>query len=704
MFAFFVYNVYMKFFKKDILKYGTIILIFLAPLVYFGSMVFPHIASKTFFFYGFANILFFYWIYIIIVDKSYRLSKKQILFLSPLFAYIIWMTLAGLFAVNSHLAFWSTLGRGTGLMTLYYATALLLIIISLVRHFGQAYLIAIVRWFLYSSFIVALTVWFGNEGFHIQSGLFINSGGGGIIGNSSLAAAYFMFSLFFGVFLLFSKSLSKIRKIFISIIMAVILFSPLFINLYRLFKKGDILGSARGAILGIIVGVGVYLVSYFVFSKNKIMKILGIIGVVTMVVVFSVGWVKFMNPNTNIHKKFTEVATGTRFLFWDVAKVSMNKHPLLGYGPENYMIAFQENFNPKILNKELSVESWNDRAHNIYFDTGVSGGYPAILFYAVFLLSIFYGVFVLFKEGKISLMQLCSIYGLLSAYIFQNLFVFDSTLSILSLLILAGLIYGSIDYINKDKKENKLEKQNGVLEDKTAKVIIGSSVFIIFITVFVYTSVLPARKAFALGHVFGSPISTRSSMYNGLLSGSNVGNDWDVSGFAHDIYKFYASNSQALKNDKSIIPIYEKDINSLIKYLEEIEKTNKTDFRLYMKIFNLYSTSIFIGDKSLDQNTGEYLLGVLDKAINLSPHNPEVYWGMAQLYAWSGNIKGIEESYKKAIAIDPQVSASHKLLIQFAQAIRDEKLYNEAIIQAEKDIPGFVEANKKELNIIQNNI
>ena len=75
---------------------------------------------------------------------------------------------------------------------------------------------------------------------------------------------------------------------------------------------------------------------------------------------------------------------------------------------------------------------------------------------------------------------------------------------------------------------------------------------------------------------------------------------------------------------------------------------------------------------------------------------------MAQLYAWQGDLRGIEQAYKQAIAIDPGVDVSHELLIKFAQTFNLPKLYNEAIIQAEKDIPGFVESNKKELNITTN--
>jgi O-antigen ligase len=691
----------MKFFKEDLLKYGTLLLFFLTPIVFFGQKVYPHITSKTFFFYGFAGILFFYWLYIIIIDKSYRLSKKQWIFFIPLFLYIIWMTLAGILATNSHLSFWSSLGRGTGLLTLYYSTAVSIVVASLVKRNGMTYVYSLLKWFMVSALIVAISVWLGDEGLHIQSKLFLNSGGGGLMGNSSLAAAYLIFAFFLGFYLLFAKSISVKWKWFVSIIMSVIIFSPLFINIYGLIARDNILGSARGAILGIMAGLGAIALIYFALSKNKIIKIFGLIGIFASLITFSIGWMQFMKPDTIIHNKFTEVASGTRFLFWDVAQKSIDKHPWFGYGPENFMIAFQENFDPKILDIGINHESWNDRAHNMYFETGVNGGYPAIAFYFIFILSIFYAFYRIFKKEKISRLQASILCGLVVAYIFQNLFVFDSVLSIMIFFTLAGLVYG-LDSYNKEeknKKDKKNERLEGVITDPSVKIFIGGTLVVLCVTSLIFFAISPARKATVIGVVLNIPIEMRYLRYNELLRGSSVGNDWDVSGFADDSYKDYARNPQKVKSDKNMLAIYKKDLTSFLEYLETIAKENPTDYRLYIKIFHLYSTYIYLNDQPSDPILMKHLFEVLNQAKELSPTNPEVYWGMAQLYAWQGDFKAIEQVYKEAIAIDPKVSASHKLLIQFAGAIKDQKLYNEAIIQAEKDIPGFVEANKKELNI-----
>ena len=72
--------------------------------------------------------------------------------------------------------------------------------------------------------------------------------------------------------------------------------------------------------MGIIVGVGVIILCYLAFAKNKVVKTFGIIGIVVSVLVFSFVWIKLVTPNTFLNQKFFETATGTRLIFWDVSQ------------------------------------------------------------------------------------------------------------------------------------------------------------------------------------------------------------------------------------------------------------------------------------------------------------------------------------------------------------------------------------------------
>ena len=187
--------------REKALKYGSYLLVFILPLVYFGGRIYPHVASKQFFFYGFVEILAGFWIYTLVTDRSYRLTKKSLVYFIPMASFLAWMTIAGILAVNSNLSFWSSLNRGTGLLTLYHSALFALIIASLIRRYGISYLYGLLQWFVGGSFILAISVWLGSEGLNFPYAFLQTDGGGGLMGNSSAAAEYLMFAPFFGAFL-----------------------------------------------------------------------------------------------------------------------------------------------------------------------------------------------------------------------------------------------------------------------------------------------------------------------------------------------------------------------------------------------------------------------------------------------------------------------------------------------------------------------
>src|SRR5258706_1015031 len=118
--------------REKVIKYGTFLIVGVTPILYLGSSWYlPHVTPKTFFFYGGVEIIFALWLYTLAIDRSYRLDKKTLLFFVPIIGYVLWVTIAGLRAVRPEMAFWSSLERATGLLTLYHVLALLFVITSL---------------------------------------------------------------------------------------------------------------------------------------------------------------------------------------------------------------------------------------------------------------------------------------------------------------------------------------------------------------------------------------------------------------------------------------------------------------------------------------------------------------------------------------------------------------------------------------------
>jgi hypothetical protein len=674
----------MKELRENVLKYGTIGVIFLLPLLYWSDRAFAHLTSKTFFFYGVVVWLFALWIYSASVDHTWRLERRQVYWLIPLWMYVAWMTVAGSMAYNPHLAFWSSLGRGTGLITLYSVTAFALIAASVFKKYGRVYLYQLMQWVVASGAILGITLWCGNEGFNLPYKFLIQSGGGGLMGNSSLAAAYFMFVLAFGGILLVEKTISQTKKWWIAAGLAIVLFSPIFFDLHGLLVGHGIWGSARGATLAIFVGIASVCVFWLLFSEKKLQKSIGIGMIVVGILAFGVLWGKLVDPSTKLHQQFAKAASGTRFIFWDTAQEAMNKHPWVGYGPENYMIAFQRHFNPKMLLSEFNNEAWSDRAHNVYYDTGVSAGYPGIVLYGALLISILFLVGRAVQSRSFSRAQGAILAALVIAYVFQNLFVFDSVVSLAHL----GLLVAIAVMIQEEKKS----KENfASITDSDIQITLAVVLALSAAIGWWYLAVRPSQKAVAYGTVLEMSLNKRPDHYKELLLGSRIGEDWDVSGFAHDEYKLYAKDPIAVKSNDQLRTYGEKDIMAFITYLEDVATRNPTDYRLYLKIVHLYATYIYLNDQPLDPALADHIMKTARYAQTLSPTDPEAQWGIAQIAIWQNDAKTALDAYRAGIAIDPTIASSHDVYLSLLKTIGDKKTYASALIEAKKDVLGYVE-------------
>ncbi len=247
------------------------------------------------------------------------------------------------------------------------------------------------------------------------------------------------------------------------------------------------------------------------------------------------------------------------------------------------------------------------------------------------------------------------------------------------LFAVAGIVY--ILQSDEEKLKNTEIYSRSILKNSMIVIL-----FVLFVISFIYLSFLPAKKSSDYAEVFGSTIN---KSFDTLLLGSHIGMDWDVSGMAYDAFRSFARNPVETKNNKEVLPYVVKDLTGMLQYLESIAKNNKTDYRLYISMVDLYNTKTYLTDAPNDTASANHLFDLLTIAHKLSPTNPEFYWIQAQIYAWSGDMGSIIQSYQDAIAIDPSIPVSHNLLIQFAVSSKNQKLYTEAVAQAEKDIPNF---------------
>lgn len=635
--------------------------------------------SKTFVFYGLVEIMFGLWLYTILVNPRFRLNKKTLIIFSPFVVYVIWFAITSFTAISPNMSIWSSFGRGTGLLTMVHILGLAFIVASLFVYKGfKSYGQKLLNYFLAGGFIMSLSVWLGNEGFNLGVKFLQESKGGGLIGNSSLSAIYLLFVFFLALFLFFKNGADKGQKIWSSLVMSTIILSPLFLDVYGLLNGQSMLGSARASLIGLVAGLTTAILIYLATSKKKALKIVGIAGIVLGVISSVFIYTSLLKSDTVIHQKFGAVAGENRFIFWDISKKALEEKPILGFGPENYSIVYQKYFDPSIYQTEGSVEVWNDKAHNVFFEIGVSSGWVGIVLYILFLVSLFYGVYVSYRNNKTNRIQIGVLFGLLVSYIISNLFAFDSLTSLLGLSIFVGLVFG----LNQDI----FEKETVVKESTKLAVFVMVTVLIILGIVFFV--IKPIGKAKTIVLVNSMSLNTRPDHYvdfsKYIMKDSNV----EFADIADDMYRLYSKSLGDIKENEELLSYAQKDLEKFLQFLETTIDKDDYNYKLYLSTARLYNISIILGsDKSTDKLSR--ILDLENKAKVLSPDDPQVYWTTAESYAiFKDYSKSIAE-LQTAIEIDPHLAWSHKLLIKLAKDLGHQELYNESLNRAKDEIPGF---------------
>ena len=96
---------------------------------------------------------------------------------------------------------------------------------------------------------------------------------------------------------------------------------------------------------------------------------------------------------------------------------------------------FNQYYNPKL----WTQEAWFDRSHNIFLDWLIDAGLLGLIAYLYLFMVVLY--YVWRQSGPFKLGEKSLITGMLAAYLFHNLFVFDNLVSYLYLVIILGYVH-----------------------------------------------------------------------------------------------------------------------------------------------------------------------------------------------------------------------------------------------------------------------
>ncbi len=417
------------------LRYTALGILVLVPFISFivasgGSFLglnlfFPYITGKNFVFRILVELLLLVYLILAIKDPQYR-PKASWLFWSVT-AFVAWVGIATIFSVDPVKSFWSNFERMEGYITLIHLFALFVVagaVLTVNKWWERFFQITIAASVIMGFFGVMQL--FNPELISTQSGSRLDT----TFGNATYLAVYMLIHVFLTLFLLIRERKSQTARWLYG--------TALVLQVVCLFFT-----ETRGAALGLVGGLiimGAYIALRARGSEWTLLRKVAIGGLLSVVLLAGLF---FALKDTSVVRgtpmlsrlasiSLDDPTTMSRFLhIWPMAIQGGLERPLTGWGQENFNYVFNKNYSPEM----YSQEQWFDRAHNQFLDWFVAAGVPAFLLYiALFVLA----AWAFIRSSALSVPEQGALLGLLAAYGFNNLFVFDNIMSaVLFYLVLA---------------------------------------------------------------------------------------------------------------------------------------------------------------------------------------------------------------------------------------------------------------------------
>lgn len=616
-------------FLKQIIFWGVSISLF-TPLIYSSKYYFPFVGPKSLYFMFFCQVIFFAWLVLAIYNKKYRPRKNAVILAFCLFVFL--MALSGAFGVDPSRSFWSKFERMSGILMWFSMFGFSLAISSTLKTIAEWKKIFFVS--LGIAFVVAL---FGIlENFGVKAVTFSDRMGV-TLGNTSFLGSYLLFNFFIAGYLFFEQKKSFVLK--------VILAGGAVLIILAIYFQGA--RAALGASLGGVLLIGVLYLAFKI--KNKGINFLGKLALIIGSLAVIAGVVLLHLPNNPVHNLFGKMATEGRFANWEIAQKGFLERPFFGWGPETYDILFPKYFNPCLFTAKCGGEFWFDRTHNIVLDMLVSTGAFGFLAY----LGIFFAlIWVLrkkyFKDKVIDFWTFAIFTTLPVAYFIQNLTVFDMVGSLMMFALIIAFIAFLAVWQTSEKGINRYAPKS-----KWPMAIIA----VVGILSLYYFSYKPWKlgKGIILA-VQSQYQNERLAAYENCLKTSALGK-YQISDFFADFSQNLVQNNMDKAKPEDLI----REIEAVVKIMEQRKKDSPLDYRITLKLTQLYNTYSMLdaAKLTLAQSYGE-------QAMAQSPRNQQSYWAFAQTKLFSQDFETANKLAQEAIDLDINVLKSYQVAAQVA--------------------------------------
>ncbi len=438
--------------------------------------------------------------------------------------------------------------------------------------------------------------------------------------------------------------------------------------------------QTRGAILGVLLGVGVLALLSAILSRNKPMVRKVAVGVTLVGIVVGILLASVVTTNTRGTTESTpiigpvaevmnevpglrrvagislgEKTVRSRFMIWEMSYEGFKEKPLFGWGQGNFGYVFAPNYNPRMFDQE----PWFDRTHNIVFDWLIAGG---ILGLAGYLSLWVIALWILWRaeSEKFSNLEKSMLSGLLVAFFFHNLFVFDQIVSYLLFFAVIAFIYS----ITRTDKHQILGGKGSMPIDQVGVFVTPIVVIVLVFSVYV-VNIRPISAGSAL--IDGITNSARGNFTSSLVSFKKA-LSYDTIGKLETVNQLGDVTRRAYGSDSTAQQVKREFFDTTIKgFDEQIKKTPKDamariQYGGFLRSFG-----------RLDQAIEQY-----EVAKKYSPNKQDIRFLLGDAYLAKEEYQKAFEEFRHAYKVEPSYTDAVNFYAVGAIYVGNQEALNEA--------------------------
>ncbi len=606
------------------------------PMTYvpFFNMFFPYITGKNFIFRILVEIALVLYVLLALKRPEFRPRASHVLY--ALGGLVVWMGFATMLSVDPLKSLWSNFERMEGYVGLVHLFVFFVIAGAVLTQskLWDRYLTVSVAASTYMGFLALLQI-MGALPISSQSGARADIN----FGNATYLAVYMLFHFFLTLYLLSRERVSRGMQAFYGIALV-------------LQAMGIYYTQTRGALLGLVGGLIIAAIYVAVrgsageYASLRKWALGGLTGIVVLAGLFIVLRDTPIIQSSETLARLASISvddptTRSRlFNIWPMAISGGLERPVTGWGQENFSYIFNANYRPEM----YIQEPWFDRAHNQFLDYLVAGGVPAFLLYV----SLYALAAWVILRSSLNVPQQAALMGLLAAYAFNNMFVFDNLGSAIFFMVLLAFIHG----LSRKELPSRILYTQPV-SDRALSVVAPVLVVVMLVASWSLNAPGIARARHLTAAVSSTP-DIAFAHYQAAIN-STV---WPYTalGYQESAEQLMQFASAAAGNS-TVDPEIRDDIFALATSSgERLVAMRKDDARIELFLSSLYNA---LGD---EKKSLEYARS----AVALSPQKQQLLFQLGGMQLEVGDINEALKTFERAWRLAPEYTLAR---LMYAQAL-----------------------------------